>query len=108
MATIAPTHHDTAGFDTTQSAPREQVTATPGAETKPSFKTTELIAMVAAIVGVLVAATMDDSLDTLWAWTLVSAIAIGYMLSRGLAKSGSRPTKPNPLHQSPCMIPAWH
>jgi hypothetical protein len=88
MATTASTHHDTTGFDTTAS--RVQVTASPGAETKPSFKTTEMIVMVAAVAGVLVAATMDDSLDTQWAWTLISAIAIGYMLSRGLAKSGSR------------------
>jgi di/tricarboxylate transporter len=49
-----------------------------------------MIVMVAAVAGVLVAATMDDSLDTQWAWTLISAIAIGYMLSRGLAKSGNR------------------
>jgi hypothetical protein len=59
-------------------------------ETKPSFKTTELIVLVATVVGVLVAATMDDSLNTLWTWVLVSALAIGYMLSRGLAKSGSQ------------------
>jgi di/tricarboxylate transporter len=88
MVTTASTRHDTTGFDTTAS--RVHVTASPGAETKPSFKTTEMIVMVAAVIGVLVAATMDDSLDTQWAWTLISAIAIGYMLSRGLAKSGSR------------------
>jgi hypothetical protein len=88
MVTTASTHHDTTGFDT--SASRVQVNAVPSAETKPSFKTTEMIVMVAAVAGVLVAAMMDDSLNTLWAWILVSAIAIGYMLSRGLAKSGSR------------------
>ena len=59
-------------------------------ETKHSSKTTELYAMVAVIVGVLIAAQQTDSLDAQRAWTLVSAIAIGYMVSRGLAKSGSR------------------
>jgi hypothetical protein len=42
------------------------------------------------VAGVLVASTMDDSLNTLWAWILVASLSIGYMLSRGLAKSGSR------------------
>jgi hypothetical protein len=59
-------------------------------ETKHSSKTTEMYVMVAAIVGVLVAAAVSDGFDTRQAWTLVTAIAIGYMVSRGLAKSGSR------------------
>jgi hypothetical protein len=58
-------------------------------ETKPSFKTTEFFVMLLAVAGVLIASSQDDSLDGVWAWTLVAAIAIGYMLSRGLAKSGS-------------------
>jgi hypothetical protein len=58
-------------------------------ETKPSFKTTELIVMLAGVLAVLIASSQDDSLDGRWAWTLVAAIAIGYMISRGLAKSGS-------------------
>jgi len=45
--------------------------------------------LIAAVAGVLVASRMDDSLDGQWAWTLVAALAIGYMLSRGLAKAGS-------------------
>jgi hypothetical protein len=58
-------------------------------ETKPSFKTTELLVLIAAVAAVLVASRFDDSLDGWLAWTLVSALAIGYMLSRGLAKSGT-------------------
>jgi hypothetical protein len=58
-------------------------------ETKPSFKTTELLVLLLAVAGVLVASSQDDSLDGRWAWTLVAALAIGYMLSRGLAKAGS-------------------
>jgi hypothetical protein len=45
--------------------------------------------MLAAVAAVLVASRFDDSLDGWLAWTLVSALAIGYMLSRGLAKSGT-------------------
>jgi hypothetical protein len=62
-------------------------------ETKASFKTTELIAYVATVIGVLVAAAIaDESSDfgTQEAWFYVSLLTIGYMISRGLAKSGSR------------------
>ncbi len=58
-------------------------------ETKPSFLTTEFYAMVGVIAAVLIAAKVSDSLGDVRAWTLVSAVAIGYMISRGLAKSGS-------------------
>jgi hypothetical protein len=70
---------------------RGETTARRGAtETKHSAKTTELYVMVAAVVGVLVAAAVSSGFDARQAWTLVTAIAIGYMVSRGLAKSGSR------------------
>jgi hypothetical protein len=59
-------------------------------ETKHSSKTSELYVMVLAVAGVLIAAAISDGFDAHQAWTLVSAIAIGYMVSRGLAKSGSR------------------
>ena len=59
-------------------------------ETKLSLKTTEFWAMVAMIVAILVAAAVSDTLGDVRAWTLVTAVAIGYMISRGLAKSGSK------------------
>ena len=61
-------------------------------ETKASFKTTELIAYVAAVVGVLVASAMVDASDfgAQEAWFYVTLLTIGYMVSRGLAKSGAR------------------
>ena len=61
-------------------------------ETKASFKTSEFWAMALVIVSILVASAVSDSLGDVRAWTLVAAVAIGYMLSRGLAKSGSRYT----------------
>ena len=45
--------------------------------------------MIAGIVAVLVAAQQADNLDAPLAWTLAAAIAIGYILSRGIAKAGS-------------------
>ena len=59
-------------------------------ETKWAMKTTELVAYVATVVAVLIASAVDDSLDGRGAWTLVTALTVGYLLSRGLAKSGSR------------------
>ncbi len=59
-------------------------------ETKASFKTTEIMAYVATVAGVLIAAAMDQSIDARLAWILIAALTIGYMLSRGFAKSGSR------------------
>ena len=58
-------------------------------ETKPSFMSTEFYAMIAAVVGILVAVAQADNFDAPRAWTLIAAVAIGYMVSRGLAKSGS-------------------
>ena len=58
-------------------------------ETKPSFLTTEFYAMIGVIGAILVAVAQADNFDAPRAWTLVAAVAIGYMVSRGLAKSGS-------------------
>lgn len=58
-------------------------------ETKPSPKTTELIVLVLAVIGVFIAGIMDDSVNTETTWMLITALSIGYMLSRGLAKAGS-------------------
>ena len=59
-------------------------------ETKASFLTTEFWAMIGVIAAILVAAAQADNFDAPRAWTLVAAVAIGYMVSRGLAKAGSR------------------
>ncbi|HKG64206.1 MAG TPA: hypothetical protein VKB28_09095 [Solirubrobacteraceae bacterium] len=64
-------------------------------ETKSALKTTELIAYVAAVAGVLIAALIVDQADAgglgaKQAWLYVTILTVGYMVSRGLAKSGSR------------------
>lgn len=59
------------------------------AETKPSFLTTEFYAMIALIIATIVAGESNGSWDDRWVWQVVAAIGIGYMVSRGLAKSGS-------------------
>jgi hypothetical protein len=64
-------------------------------ETKSAFKTTEMMAYVAAVVGVLIAGMILDQNDAgglggRQVWLYVSVLTVGYMISRGLAKSGSR------------------
>ena len=64
-------------------------------ETKAAYKTTELIAYIAAVAAVLIAAAMLDNDDAggfggRQAWLYVTILTVGYMVSRGLAKSGSR------------------
>ena len=57
-------------------------------ETKWSFKTTELLVLILAAVGVLVATWQADNLDAPRAWGYVTALAIAYMIARGIAKAG--------------------
>ena len=60
-------------------------------ETKSSYKTTELIVYALAVLGVLIASMIvDASFGADPAWRYVTYLTIGYMISRGLAKSGSR------------------
>ena len=67
-------------------------------ETKAAFKTTELIAYVVTVIAVLIAAAVVDdasgqqvvAFDAKSAWLYVTILTAAYMISRGLAKSGSR------------------
>jgi len=66
-------------------------------ETKAAYKTTEFIAYLVAVVGVLVASNLvgsdngqEDYFRADRAWLYIVILTVGYMVSRGLAKSGSR------------------
>jgi hypothetical protein len=59
-------------------------------ETKHALKTTEFFAMVGIIGAILIASAVSDSLGDIRAWTLVAVVATGYIISRGLAKSGTK------------------
>jgi hypothetical protein len=64
-------------------------------ETKAAFKTTEFFAYVAVLAGVLIAGAVIDSADAggygaKQVWLYATILTVGYMVSRGLAKSGSR------------------
>lgn len=68
-------------------------------ETKPSLRTTELILYVAAVVAVAITAFVvdgdagageGDPFGAEEALRYITFLTIGYMVARGLAKSGSR------------------
>ena len=66
------------------------------AETKHASKTTEFYAMIAIIAGILIAAWWigrngsPDLFRADRAWLYVTIVASAYVVSRGLAKSGSQ------------------
>ncbi len=66
----------------------------PWAETKPFFMTSEFLAFVLGTAGVLIAAWVLDNFDAPRAWLYASIIAAAYIVSRGIAKAGTR--DPNP------------
>jgi hypothetical protein len=59
-------------------------------ETEQAFMTSEFWAMVGVIAAILIAAAIDDGFDARQAWLYVAIVASAYLVSRGLAKAGSR------------------
>ena len=68
-----------------------------GTETKAAVKTTEFAVYLVVVAGVLIASFLvgdaDGRSDVFLAdkaWSYVTLLTIGYLISRGLAKAGSR------------------
>jgi hypothetical protein len=66
-------------------------------ETKQFFKTSEFVAYVVVFIGILIAANSieaeeggADFFSADKAWLYITILTFGYMLSRGIAKSGVR------------------
>jgi hypothetical protein len=63
-------------------------------ETRAAFKTTEFLAFLASAAAILIAGAIVDrndasDLGARQIWLYFTILSVGYMLSRGLAKSGS-------------------
>jgi hypothetical protein len=87
---IGAEDHDTRGAVAPRTHTRRLST-----ETKAAFKTTEFFSYIAVLVGVLIAGAVVDSADAggygaRQVWLYATILTVGYMVSRGLAKSGSR------------------
>jgi hypothetical protein len=68
-------------------------------ETKSAFKTTEFVAYVVVLAGILITGAITEAssyganhdpfrADRVWLYATV--LTVGYMISRGIAKAGSR------------------
>jgi len=97
MSTSASTRGGVAGRDTNGAASGAPRTASRrlSTETKAAFRTTEFVAFLAVLAGILVAGAVVDSSDAggygaRQVWLYAMLLTVGYMISRGLAKSGSR------------------
>jgi hypothetical protein len=73
-------------------------------ETKAAFKTTEFIVYVIILIGMFIAAAVTDNGDdgqgfgADQVWLYATILTVGYMIARGLAKSGSREYYDNDDH----------
>jgi hypothetical protein len=65
-------------------------------ETKPFFLTSEFVGAVLVIIGIAITAAASDAFGAWRAWILITAVAVGYMISRGIAKSGTRSLADDP------------
>lgn len=82
----APTDTVRGGYDT----PRTNYPRVRSTETRKSFRTTEFIAFVVVTSLMMLSAYTQEAFDIDQAWTLAAIITSFYMLSRGIAKAGSR------------------
>ncbi len=96
---VDATQSRAAGAGLLNRAPGRRLTT----ETKHATKTTEFFAYIAVVVGILIAAALigaddnagrgagaGDYFTATDAWRYITALTIGYMVARGLAKAGSR------------------
>ena len=59
-------------------------------ETKPFYLTSEFLVLVLFEMGLGISASTSPSMDTRLFWILTTVAVVAYMVSRGLAKSGTR------------------
>jgi hypothetical protein len=59
-------------------------------ETKPFFLTSEFLVFVLYLMGLGITASTDASIDARLFWILATVATSFYMLSRGIAKAGTR------------------
>ena len=65
-------------------------------ETKPFYLTSEFVGSILAIAGIAITAASSDAFGAWRAWILITAVTVGYLISRGIAKSGTRSNANDP------------
>ena len=74
-------------------------------ETKPFFLTSEFAAAVIAVIALAITAASSTSIDAWRFWLLTTGITSAYLLSRGIAKSGTRSNASDPREQLNLNLP---
>jgi hypothetical protein len=69
-------------------------------ETKPFFMTSEFAFFTLMSLALLLTAAIDDSIDARTFWFLEVPLTIGYLLSRGIAKAGSKTPSYDPRDEA--------
>jgi hypothetical protein len=59
-------------------------------ETKPFFLTSEFLVFLLFLMGLGITTATDEAIGPDKFWDLATFVTVGYMLSRGIAKAGSR------------------
>jgi hypothetical protein len=65
-------------------------------ETKPFFLTSEFLIFAVATLALLITTGVDNSIDSRFFWYIEAVFVAFYMLSRGLAKAGTKSLAPDP------------
>jgi hypothetical protein len=68
-------------------------------ETKPFFLTSEFALIVLTVIGLAITAATSSTVDARYFWAATTALVIGYVISRGIAKSGSKSHANDPRDQ---------
>jgi hypothetical protein len=68
-------------------------------ETKPFFLTSEFMVVVLMTASLFIASAVVDDVDSRLAWILGTSLVGAYVLSRGIAKAGTRSTSTDPREE---------
>lgn len=88
MATYQDT--ETRNRDMNRDDVRRGILDKDGGETTPFFMTSEFVGYILTVLAVAICAAVFDEINAWRAMLLITALTAGYMLSRGIAKAGTR------------------
>ena len=84
------------GYGSRTQRPQPLFDSNRGSETKPFFLTSEFLTTAGIIAALAIAMSQLDNFDANRGWLLITAIAAAYVLSRGIAKAGTRSESDDP------------
>ena len=77
-------------------APQDGYRPSMWAETRPSFLTSEFVFTILTVIGIAITAATAKDIDSRLSTMLIAGVVAAYVVSRGIAKSGSRSNANDP------------